>query len=394
MAHNGAVLAWTVLGGFSFVIWSCLAVGRGGFWRTTVRLPPDDHAPAPASWPDVVAIVPARDEAALLPVTLPTVLGQHYPGRLRVIVVDDQSTDGTAEVARAAGADVLAGDGPPPAWAGKVAAMAAGVAAAGTPEYLLFTDADIRYPPAVLAGLVRAAQAGRLDVVSQMVRLRAGTRWERLVVPAFVYFFAQLYPFARVNRPHRRTAAAAGGCMLVRRAALVEAGGLAAIAGATIDDVALGRLVKHRPGGGRIWLGLSADIESVRPYPALADLWRMVSRSAYTQLRYSPWLLAGTVVGLLLTYVLPPVATLAALLARAPLPAAFGLAAWLIMAATYLPMLRFYGQRGWSAPVLPAVALLYLAMTIDSARQYRRGPGAAWKGRTAPAPPAGSADAR
>lgn len=391
---NGPMLAWTVLGGLSLGVWLYLAVLHGGFWRTTVRLPPGDGVPPPASWPDVVAIMPARDEAALLPQTLPTLLGQDYPGRLRVIVVDDQSADDTGEVARETGADVVAGEGPPPGWAGKVAAMAAGVRVAGTPEYLLFTDADIRYPRDALTRLVRAAWADRLDVVSQMVRLRTETRWERLVVPAFVYFFAQLYPFGRVNRPRRRTAAAAGGCMLVRRAALLEAGGLARIAGATIDDVALGRLVKHRPAGGRIWLGLSADIESARPYPALADLWRMVSRSAYTQLRYSPWLLAGTVVGLAVTYVLPPVATLAGLLTGAPLLGAVGLLAWLTMAATYVPMLRFYGQRGWFAVALPAVALLYLAMTIDSARRHRRGRGGAWKGRAVPAPPAGSADTR
>ena len=193
--------------------------------------------------------------------------------------------------------------------------MAVGVRSAGTPEYLFFTDADVRFPTGALTALVTTARRHGLDVVSQMVRLRAISQWERHIVPAFVYFFAQLYPFSRVNQPESTTAAAAGGCMLVRREALQEAGGLACIAGALIDDVALGHLVKGRRPGSRIWLGLSSEIESVRPYPRLSDLWAMISRSAYTQLRYSPWLLAGTVLGLLLVYVVPPAATVAGLVA-------------------------------------------------------------------------------
>jgi hopene-associated glycosyltransferase HpnB len=274
---------------------------------------------------------------------------------------------------------VVTGSGPPPGWTGKVAALALGVAEAGEPDYLLFTDADIAHPVDSVTALVRAAD-GR-DLVSLMARLRTETFWERAIVPAFVYFFAQLYPFARVNRPGR-TAAAAGGCVLVRRSVLVSAGGLAAIRGALIDDVALATLVK-RAGSGRIWLGLSTSVRSLRAYPRLADLWDMVARSAYTQLRYSLLLLAGTVLGLLMLYAVPPVAFVVGLFGQ-PVLAALGLAGWVVMAGSYLPMLRRYGLSvGW-APLLPVIALFYAGMTVDSAWRHRRGRGGAWKGRTAP----------
>jgi hopene-associated glycosyltransferase HpnB len=358
----------------SLAIWIYLLVGHGRFWRTSVRLP---NGPDPARWPSVAAIVPARDEADVLPGTLPSLIAQNYAGPFRVIVVDDASGDPTARVASALGADVVPGTGPTPGWVGKVAAMAAGVEHAGDCEYVLFTDADIAYPANALEALVRAAVAHRLDLTSQMVRLRAQSRWERIVVPAFVYFFAQLFPFGRVNRPGR-TAAAAGGCMLVRRAALEQAGGLGEIRDALIDDVALGQLLKRN---GRVWLGLSPDIRSVRRYPRLADLWQMVSRSAYTQLRYSPALLVATVAGLLLTYAVPPAALAVGLALGDPLLAGLGATAWAVMAATYLPMLRFYRVSPLSAPALPAVAALYAAMTVDSARRHRLGRGGQWKGR-------------
>jgi hopene-associated glycosyltransferase HpnB len=364
------------VGALSLVIWLYLALGHGRFWRTSITLP---RGADPEHWPSVVAVVPARDEAGVLPRTLPTLVAQRYPGSFRVVVIDDDSSDGTGELAVAAGAEVVRGNGPPPGWAGKVAAMAHGVARAGEPDYLLLTDADIAYPPDAVTALVRAATANRLDLTSQMVRLRAESFWERLIVPAFVYFFAQLYPFARVNG-RGRTAAAAGGCMLVRRAALEDAGGLAEIRGAVIDDVSLGRLLKRR---GRIWLGLSSDIASVRPYPHLRELWDMVARSAYTQLRHSPLLLAGTVLGLLLTYVVPPAALVTGLGLGDGVLATLGGLAWAIMAATYLPMLRFYRLVPWRALLLPAVAVLYTAMTVDSARRHRAGRGAAWKGRIA-----------
>jgi hopene-associated glycosyltransferase HpnB len=364
------------VGALSLAIWLYLAFGHGRFWRASITLP---RGAEPAQWPSVVAVVPARDEAPVLPRTLPTLLAQRYPGPFRVIVVDDDSSDGTGGLAAAAGAEVVRGNGPPPGWAGKVAAMARGVEHAGEPDYLLFTDADIAYQEGAVTALVRAATANGLDLTSQMVQLRAESFWERLIVPAFVYFFAQLYPFARVNGAGR-TAAAAGGCMLVRRAALDAAGGLAEIRGAVIDDVSLARLLKRR---GRIWLGLSADIASVRPYPRLRDLWDMVARSAYTQLRHSPLLLAGTVLGLLLTYAVPPAALVAGLVLGDSLLAVVGGIAWLVMAATFVPMLRHYRLAPWRALLLPAIAALYTAMTVDSARRHRAGRGAAWKGRFA-----------
>jgi hopene-associated glycosyltransferase HpnB len=382
------------------VAWVYLLAGHGGYWRTDQRLP--SGGADPEVWPDVVAVVPARNEAAVLPLTLPSLVAQDYPGEFSVVLVDDGSTDGTAEVATALGPKaaalgpgpgerralrVVAGSRVPPGWAGKVWAMAQGAEAAGACDFLLFTDADIAFTPGALTALVRAAQADHRALVSQMALLRADTGWERLIVPAFVYFFAQLYPFRRVNRPGGRTAAAAGGCMLVRREALAAAGGLEGIRDARIDDVALGRLLKRPPAGGRCWLGFTTDVLSRRPYPRLAGLWDMVARSAYTQLRYSPALLAATVVGLLWLYAVPPAGAIAGLLglatgsggAAAGWCTAAGLAAWAVMAATYLPVLR--------APGLPLIALLYGAMTVDSARRHHAGRGGEWKGRTVAAKP-------
>ena len=310
------MLALSIACVLAAVTWTYLVIGHGGYWRTSQWLPPASRDPD--TWPDVVAVVPARNEAEMLPVTLPALLGQEYPGALTVIVVDDRSSDGTAEVAAKLGGGgpltVIAGTAAPAGWAGKVWAMAQGLGAIGIPPaagatpgpggYVLFTDADIAMAARTLRDLVAAAEADDRDLVSQMALLRTATGWERVVVPAFVYFFAQLYPFRRVNVPGARTAAAAGGCMLIRRDALEKAGGLAPIGGALIDDVAIGRMIKRQRG--RCWLGLSRRVVSVRPYPGLASLWQMVARSAYVQLNYSPALLAATVIGLLFSYVLPP----------------------------------------------------------------------------------------
>ncbi|GAA4232621.1 glycosyltransferase [Actinomadura meridiana] len=384
------MLVLGVLALAALVGWLYLALGHGGFWRTGPGLPASSD---PGEWPDVVAVVPARDEAAVLPETLPTLLDQGYPGEFRVVLVDDASDDGTAETAERLAGDrsnfqVVRAKDRPEGWAGKVWAMSEGVRAAGGPEFLLFTDADIAYAPGTVTSLVSAAQAEGRDLVSQMATLSVRTGWERVIVPAFVYFFAQLYPFRRVARDGARTAAAAGGCMLVRRAVLVRAGGLAAITGALIDDVALGRLIKRN--GGRCRLDLSRDVVSRRPYPRLADLWMMVARSAYVQLRYSPVLLVGTVLVLLLMYAVPPGAALAGMVGLAAgvdgavLPVAAGLGAWMVMAATFAPMLRYYRLSFVRAVVLPLVALLYAGMTVDSARRHYAGTGGAWKGRTTP----------
>jgi hopene-associated glycosyltransferase HpnB len=393
----------------SAAAWVYLLAAHGGYWLTGQRLP-GTRNPGTEVWPPVVAVVPARNEADCLPVTLPTLLRQDYPGEFRVLLVDDGSDDGTGQVAaelgekaaRDGGAPltVVAGAPRPDGWAGKVWAMAQGFAAVGdaqvgdaqvgeAPRYVLFTDADIAWGRTALRDLVHAAESDDRDLVSQMVLLRAQTAWERVIVPAFVYFFAQLYPFRAVNDPRSRTAAAAGGCMLVRRSALDAAGGLAPIRGALIDDVAFGTLISRN--GSRIWLGLTTDIRSVRPYPGLASLWQMIARSAYTQLRYNPALLAGTIIGLLLLYAAPPAGVIAALIGLAAggtgasiaVAGLAGLLGWALMTISYLPMLRFYRLSPLRAPALPLVALLYAAMTADSARRHYRGRAVSWRGREA-----------
>ncbi|WP_159674718.1 glycosyltransferase [Streptomyces mexicanus] len=381
-----SMIVWIAVA--SLVAWLWLLLGQGFFWRTDVRLPPV-RDPASEDWPAVCVVVPARDEAAVLGESLPSLLAQDYPGRAEVFLIDDGSSDGTGELARdlaqRCGGLPLTVDSPgePPAgWTGKLWAVRHGIglARARAPEYLLLTDADIAHAPDSLRRLVAAARTGGYDMVSQMARLRVESLWERLVVPAFVYFFAQLYPFRWIGRRGGRTAAAAGGCVLLRAETAERARIPEAIRHAVIDDVALARAVKR--GGGHIWLGLAERVDSVRPYPRLHDLWRMVSRSAYAQLRHNPLLLLGTVAGLALVYLMPPVALVAGRAAGSPAAAVTGGAAWLVMTATYLPMLRYYRQPLWLAPLLPFTALLYLLMTVDSAVQHYRGRGAAWKGRT------------
>ncbi|MEV5611237.1 glycosyltransferase [Streptomyces sp. NPDC052225] len=370
----------------SLAAWLWLLLCQGFFWRTDLRLPPRTD---PAVWPDVCIVVPARDEAAVLPESLPSLLAQEYPGRAEIFLVDDGSSDGTGEVARAlaerCGGLPLTIDSPgePPAgWTGKLWAVRHGIelARAREPEFLLLTDADIAHEPDSLRELVASARTGGFDLVSQMARLRVASAWERLVVPAFVYFFAQLYPFRRIAKKNSRTAAAAGGCVLLRAEAARRADVPDAIRQAVIDDVSLARAVKRS--GGRIWLGLAEHVDSVRPYPRLADLWRMVSRSAYAQLRHNPLVLLATVLGLSLVYLVPPAALLAGLATDSAPLALLGGSAWAVMAGTYIPMLRYYRQTLWLAPLLPFTAFLYLLMTVDSAVQHYRGRGAAWKGRT------------
>ncbi len=370
----------------SLAAWLWLLLFQGWFWRTDVRLPVSRD---PDVWPDVCVVVPARDEASVLPASLPSLLTQDYPGRAEIFLVDDGSTDGTGDLARelarrqdGLALTVVTPGEPPSGWTGKLWAVRHGVelARARDPEYLLLTDADIAHAPDSLRRLVAAARTGGFALVSQMARLRVESLWERLVVPAFVYFFAQLYPFRRITRPGSRTAAAAGGCVLLRADAAARARIPDAVRHAVIDDVAVARAVKRS--GGRVWLGLADGVDSVRPYPRLRDLWRMVSRSAYAQLRHSPLLLVGTVAGLVLVYLVPPAAVAVGAAAGSVPCALLGAAAWLVMTGTYVPMLRYCRQPLWLAPLLPVTAFLYLLMTVDSAVQHRRGRGAAWKGRT------------
>jgi hopene-associated glycosyltransferase HpnB len=401
MCQASGVLGLAIACAAAAAAWVYLVAAHGGFWRTGERLPPWRAEIGRTSWPAVVAVVPARNEADSLPGTLPALLAQDYPGRFRVFVVDDGSDDGTAAVAgelgekaaRDGGAPltVVPGRPRPDGWAGKVWAMSQGLAAVAGPGsgYVLFTDADIAWGPTALRDLVRAAEDDDRALVSQMALLRAETAWERVIVPAFVYFFAQLYPFKKVNNPRSRTSAGAGGCMLIAAEALERAGGLEPMRGALIDDVALATLLKQD--GNRIWLGLTTDIRSDRPYPSLGSLWHMIARSAYVQLRYNPALLAGTLVGLLLLYAVPPAGVIAALIAvgvgstgaAVTVTGIAGLLGWALMTASYLPMLRFYRLSPLRAPALPLIALLYAAMTADSARRHYSGRAVTWRGRAA-----------
>jgi hopene-associated glycosyltransferase HpnB len=368
-----------LLAAAALAIWLYLIVGRGGFWLASER---DNGGPTPAAWPAVTAVIPARDEAEGVGDTIASLLKQDYPGAFSVILVDDQSTDGTADVARrAAGAAsdrliVVPGTALPPGWTGKLWAMKQGVARAlpGEPVYLLFTDADIVYDSDALTRLVSEAQAKGLVLNSRMARLRCESFAERAFVPAFIFFFQMLYPFAWVNRYDRGMAAAAGGCMLVRRDALDAAGGIEAIRGALIDDCALARSLKPQ---GPIRLSLTDRVRSIRGYATAQDIRRMVARSAYAQLGYSPLLLAATVAGLALVYLAP---VLLALFGHG-LAQGLGLLAWAVMTIAFQPILRFYRLSPLWGPFLPAIALAYMAFTLDSAYQYARKRGGLWKGR-------------
>ncbi|MDB5468418.1 MAG: glycosyl transferase family 2 [Phenylobacterium sp.] len=364
-------------------VWAYVLTGRGFFWLARPR----DAAAVtpPRTWPPVAVIVPARDEADVIAAAVASLLQQDYPGDVRVMVVDDDSTDDTAAIARdaaarldVAGLDVLHGAPPPPGWTGKLWAMSQGVGRAARrdpkPVYLLFTDADIAHAPDNLRRLVSRAEAGGLSLTSLMVELHCTTWAERLLIPAFVMFFQMVYPFAWVNRPGRPLAAAAGGCMLVRRDALEAAGGLAAIRGALIDDCALAARMKRQ---GPIWLGHSRHARSLRPYRTVGEIGRMVSRSAFAQLDYSALRLAGTLAGLLVTFLLPPVLAIAG---HGPARLA-GLAAWGAMACAFQPTLALYRRSPLWGVALPLIGALYALFTVQSAVQVWRGRGGLWKGR-------------
>jgi hopene-associated glycosyltransferase HpnB len=376
----------TTLGVVALLIWLYLLLARGRFWHAGPELVPA----RPSHAEPVTVVVPARDEAPVIAEALGSLLRQDYPGDLRIIVVDDGSSDGTGDIARSlqgsplprageVGAPrrervVLDGKPRPPGWSGKLWALAQGIAEADSDEFVLLTDADIARDPRHVATLVAQAERHDLDLVSEMVALACDTPAERAMVPAFVYFFQLVYPFGWVNDPLRATAAGAGGTMLIRRRALRRIGGIAAVRGALIDDVALAAAVKR---GGRIWLSHSGLARSIRAYPGIADIWRMVARTAYVQLRLSPLLLAGTVLGMALTFLAPP---LAALFGHG-LARWFGWLTWGGMAASYQPTLHRYRRSVLWAPLLPVIAAFYTAATIGSAMNHYRGRGVAWKGR-------------
>lgn len=389
-------------------IWVGLLAFRGRFWQTDCQL--EVQSSKWEIWPSVCVVIPARNEADLLPITLRSILKQDYPGNFSVILVDDSSTDGTGTVAQQVAEnlhkswqiEVISAQALPSNWTGKLWAMEQGVCHSQkltpTPDYYLFTDADIEHDTANLGELVTKAKQENLDLVSLMVRLRCESFWEQFLIPAFVFFFQKLYPFRWVNNPNNSTAAAAGGCILIAGDALNRIGGLQVIRQALIDDCALAKAVKSsypqksllnpltsplrgEKEEGIIWLGLSNLTRSLRPYPSLASIWNMVARTAFTQLNYSPLLLLSTVLAMTLIYLVSPVAAIWGGLTGNWLIALAGLSGWLLMVCAYFPILMFYQCSPLLAFCLPIIALFYTLMTVDSARLHWGGKGGAWKGR-------------
>jgi hopene-associated glycosyltransferase HpnB len=365
-------------------VWVYLLAFHGGFWLMRERDDVDEPDPRRA-WPSVTAVIPARDEAKLLSQSLGSLLAQDYPGRFSIVLVDDQSSDGTAAVARSVGAAakfnvaVVPGQALPFGWTGKVWAMQQGIAytEAGSdqPDYLLFTDADIAYASDAVRRLVARAKERDLVLTSIMAKLNCESLAERALIPAFVFFFQMLYPFHWVNRSAASTAAAAGGCMLVDRRALERAGGIVKVRNALIDDCALAALLKTQ---GPLWLGLSNRVWSLRAYPRFGDIRSMVARSAYAQLRYSPFLLIATILAMIFAYLAPP---FFAVFGNFPANL-LAFAVWALMALAYLPILQFYRISPLWAVALPVIAAAYAAFTLDSAYQHWRGRGGLWKGRS------------
>lgn len=368
------------LAALTAVIWLALLFGRGFYWLSAVR--DSDLLLRPARWPSVVSVIPARNEAAVISRSVASLMRQDYPGALSVIVVDDDSNDGTGAAADAAATGsgrtltVLKGQPLPAGWTGKLWALKQGVAAAeqSAPDLLLLTDADIAHAPDSLSWLVAKAMQDGTVLTSFMAKLRCESLAERSHVPAFIYFFEMLYPFSWVRQPKAQTAAAAGGCVLLKADALRQAGGIESIRNALIDDCSLARRLKAV---GPIWLGLTDRAHSIRAYDSFADVRQMISRSAYAQLNYSPLLLAGTMIGMGITYLAAP---LLAIFAHG-WPQVVGLAVWAAMALSFVPTLRFYRLSPLWGIALPGIAMLYAAYTFESAWKHWRRRGGQWKGR-------------
>jgi hopene-associated glycosyltransferase HpnB len=375
-------------GVLSLLIWAYLVLARGGFWRIYPAASRTISAENRAQGNPVriAVIIPARDEADVVGRAVCSLLQQTGPNKIQIFLVDDASTDGTAQAARAAAAaetqaqnlTVVPGNSLAPGWSGKLWAMQQGIeqAAKTAPDFFLFTDADIEHAPDSLATLLSIAQAGPYDMASFMVKLHCQSLAEKLLIPAFVYFFFKLYPPAWISNPRRSEAGAAGGCILIRPSALEKAGGIAAIRQEVIDDCSLAARVKGA--GGRLWLGASATTRSIRPYQGFSGIGRMISRSAFNQLRHSSFLLILSIIGMAATYLLPPLLVFAA---HRIVPAALGGAAWLLMVLTYWPVLRLYRLNPLWALALPVAAIFYVGATFHSAWKYWMGRGGEWKGR-------------
>jgi len=381
-------------GVLTLLIWTYLVFARGGFWRIYPAIPPPDRGTSlhESSSPclRIAVIIPARNEADVVDRVFRSLLRQSGGYAIHIFLVDDGSTDSTAQVARAAAMavdqpedlTVVTGTPLPSGWSGKLWALEQGVELARqtNPDFFLFTDADIEHAPDSISSLVAIAQSGPYDMASFMVKLHCQTVAEKLLIPAFVYFFFKLYPPTWIANPRHGTAGAAGGCILIHPTALEQAGGIAAIRQKVIDDCALAARVKHA--GGRLWLGASATTRSIRPYGGFSEIGRMISRSAFSQLRHSTPLLLLSILGMAATYLLPPALVLAGYrTATAPLVVATAAAAWLLMIVSYIPVLRLYRLSPLWALALPLVAVFYIGATFHSALKYWSGRGGQWKGR-------------
>src|SRR5664280_1032690 len=364
-------------------VWIYLILAHGRFWmvqRLGAREAPLSAIPGP-----IAVVIPARNEADVIGDAVRSLLQQSCAGAIHIFLVDDNSSDGTAEAAREAAANsshpdaltVIRGQSLPDGWTGKLWAMQQGIEQALRlhPQFLLLTDADVQHSPENVATLVSVAESRGYDLASFMVKLHCRSLPEKLLVPAFVFFFFMLYPPEWIRNPLRKMAGAAGGCVLIRPEALARAGGVEAIRGQIIDDCTLARMVKRS--GGKVWLGVTPDTNSLRAYRSFGEIERMIARTAFNQLQHSVWLLAGAIAGLALAYLLP----IALLLIGSSVPIALGAAAWLLMFGAYLPMVRFYGLSPLWALTLPFSAAFYMAATVHSALNYWSGLGGHWKGR-------------
>lgn len=381
-----------ILAGLSLIIWIVLTFFRGAFWQLSAFDDDSTQHDSPQSWPRIVAVVPARNEAETIARSLESLVAQEYAGEFQIILVDDDSEDATAALAQRAAQERGASDrativqGAPlqPGWTGKLWALQQGIgkAASFSPDYWWFADADIVHTPDTLRRLVARAESRRLDLASLLVFMQAKSFPERLLIPPFLYFFLKLYPPKWIADTKSRTAGAAGGCILLRKEALERIGGISAIRQEVIDDCALARAVKRS--GGTIWMGLTRKSVSLRAYAKFAEIRDLIARTAFTQLEYSALLLLGTTAGMLLTYLLPVVLAFH----TRPIVWRMSLAAWALMAFTYLPTVRFYRLSPIWAPVLPVAAAFYSYSTCLSALRYWLGRGGEWKGRAqAPAKP-------
>ena len=391
------ILILLIIATLSLIIWIFLLLFWGQFWQANQRLE-INNIDLP-NYPTVCPIIPARNEADVLPISLKSLLSQDYSGQFSIILIDDQSTDKTGEIAQNIAnhlnqsdrLNIISGKPLPVGWSGKLWAIEQGIQSVKnqglSPDYFLFTDADIEHHATNLKELVNKAEKENLALTSLMVLLRCDSFWEKFLIPAFVFFFQKLYPFPWVNNPRNKMAAAAGGCILIRRDRLEEIGSIPSLREALIDDCTLAQKIKglSTPDNpSKIWLGLTEKTKSLRPYDSLDTIWNMIARTAYTQLNYSLLLLLGTVLGMSLVYLAAPVILLLGFYLESRNLMIISSLTWLLMAIAYLPTLRLYKLSPLWSLSLPIIALFYNLMTIDSALRHWQGKGGGWKGRVYP----------